>query len=292
MKRLAPNASLAQSVIENPVYRNVASTFAGSDAYMALEQLLDVVDNPAFDLVIVDTPPASHALELFDAPERILALLQSRALDYLAEPVRILGLATSRLTGGLASIVLEGLERITGLSLLRDISSLATDFASVAPAFRRRAQSIHDLMRRDETRYVLLAAPEPHMTTDTLGFASDVHAFGINLDAVIVNRVLKLSQLPSPLPEDTRRAQTPGGQWSATLARNLVTCARELEILTEAQESVIEALHAGIAAETGSRPQPLWLELPALFPPPTTLAHIERLARGFGAAPTLAADWA
>ncbi|MDG2306367.1 MAG: ArsA-related P-loop ATPase [Candidatus Binatia bacterium] len=294
--RLAPNFTVADRVLENPVYRNVAGAFAGSDAYMALEQLLDIVDNPAFDLIVVDTPPASHALELFDAPERILALLNSRALEYLSEPIRILGGATSRFTRGILSAVLDGLERMTGLSLLGDISSLATDFAGVAPAFRRRAESIHDLMRKDDTRYVLLASPDPHAARDTVQFAADIDEFGIALEAVVVNRVLRVSTDELPVPASEPVAVPSGEGWSATLARNLVTCARELEVLQDSQRAVIDALRIGLAEIRGSgeeepATEPIWLELPALSPAPTTLAQIERLARGFASPPDLAMEW-
>src|SRR5215472_4756405 len=90
--RLSPTGAVAERVLGNPVYRNIAGAFAGSDAYMALEQLLYIANNGQYDLIIVDTPPATHALELFDAPERILALLNSPALDYLEQPARIIGL--------------------------------------------------------------------------------------------------------------------------------------------------------------------------------------------------------
>lgn len=297
VRRLSPNPNVAQRVLENPVYRNVAGAFAGSDAYMALEQLLDIVDNPEFDLIVVDTPPASHALELFDAPERILALLNSKALEYLAEPIRILGVATSRFTRGILAAVLEGLERITGLTLLGDISALATDFGDVAPAFRARAESIHSLLRQNDTRYVLLASPDPHAARDTVQFAADIDEFGIDLDAVVVNRVLRMSteELATPSAEPVA---VPSGQgWSATLARNLVTCARELESLQDAQRHVIDSLRIGLAevrrAGANETPrEPIWLELPALSPPPTTLAQVERLARGFASPPELAAEWA
>lgn len=295
VRRLAPSDAVAESVIANPVYRNVAGAFAGSDAYMALEQLLDVVDNPDFDLIVVDTPPASHALELFDAPERILALLGSRALEYLSEPVRILGIATSRFTRGILAGVLDALERMTGLSLLSDISALATDFAGVAPAFQRRAESIHGLLRRDDTRYVLLASPDPHASRDTVQFAADVDEFGIDLDAVVVNRVLRMSaeDLPAPSPEPV--AVPSGKGWSAGLARNLVACARDLEALQDSQRQVIDSLRIGLAEIRGRGPErtgdPIWLELPALTPPPTTLRQIDRLARGFASPPELAVEW-
>jgi len=293
VRRLSPNRRLAESVLQNPVYRNVAGAFAGSDAYMALEQLLDVVANPAFDLIVVDTPPASHALELFDAPDRILALLNSRALEYLSEPIRILGVATSRFTRGVLSGVLGMLERVTGMTLLRDISALASDFASVAPAFRERAESIHALLRDDTTRYVLMASADPHAARDTVQFAADVSEFGIELDAVVVNRVLRL---PTPATESRRPAEAPPAppaRWPATLSRNLVASARELAAVQRAQRAVIEALRSGIASVSSGnadeeRREPLWAELPALTPAPTTLEGIDELARGFASAPATA----
>lgn len=293
VRRLAPTTVVADRVLENPVYRNVAGAFAGSDAYMALEQLLDIVDNPEFDLIVVDTPPASHALELFDAPERILALLNSRALEYLSEPIRILGVATSGFTRGILAAVLQGLERLTGLSLLSDISALADDFAGIAPAFRNRAESIHRRMRQSDTRYVLLASPDPHAARDTVQFAADIDAFGIGLDAVVVNRVLRLSN-DELIPVPSEPAAVPSGKgWSASLARNLVVCARELQALQDSQRDVIDALRSGLADVCHRGPhEPTWLELPALSPAPTTLRQIEKLARGFASPPELEVEWA
>jgi anion-transporting ArsA/GET3 family ATPase len=264
------------------VYRNVAGAFAGSDAYMALEQLLDIVATGDFDLVVVDTPPASHALELFDAPERILALLNSRALEYLGEPVRILGGASSRLARGLLSAVLSGLERMTGLSLLRDISALATDFGAVTPGFRQRAEAIRALLRAPSTRYVLLAAPDPHGARDILSFAAEVDRAGVSIDAVVVNRVLQFAPLAreSAPSRDGTAAATPRRPWPAALARHLVACARDLDTLRAAQRAVIDALRQGLLHAGRSTPDVrVWVELPALSPAPTSLDGIVALAR-------------
>jgi anion-transporting ArsA/GET3 family ATPase len=258
---------------------------------MALEQLLDIVQSSAFDLVVVDTPPASHALELFDAPERILALLDSRALEYLGEPMRILGGASSRLARGLLSAVLTGLERMTGLSLLSDISALATDFGAVVPGFRERARAIRALLRADDTRYVLLAAADPHATRDLVAFAREVERAGVTLDAVVVNRVLSFTLddqsvatahgSAAPSATTSREATTTTRRrWSATLARHLVACAKDLDTLRAAQRAVIEGLRDGLLPASGTdREAPVWVELPALSPAPTTLDGIVALAR-------------
>ena len=289
VRRLSPSPALAERVLANPVYRNIAGAFAGSDAYMALEQLLDIVGDPAYELVIVDTPPATHALELFDAPERILALLNSRALEYLEEPARILGVGTSRLARGLLSAVLAGLERITGLPLLRHVSALAADFGLISPAFRTRAESIRALLRAADTSYAMVAAPDPHGADEILAFAGEVHRLGIDVSLVVVNRVLKLGQAAraqpgAPPPGEAREPL----EWSATLARNLVACAHDVETLIAAERSVIDALKAGFAQLDGgasgraSSERP-WLELPAIFPAPTSLAGIWKLAQALQA---------
>ena len=161
--------------------------------------------------------------------------MNSRALEYLGEPVRILGGASSRIARGLLSAVLAGLERMTGLSLLSDISALATDFGAVTPGFRRRAEAIRELLRAPTTRYVLLAAPDPHATRDILRFARRSGAPASTIDAVVVNRVLRSRRRGRRHRrrhgEPARGAAPAAPRWSASLARNLVACAQDLDTL-------------------------------------------------------------
>jgi len=195
-----------------------------------------------------------------------------------------------------SSAVLAGLERMTGLSLLRDISTLATDFGIVSPGFKERAQRIRGLLRASDTRYVLLAAPDPHGASDILKFAAEVDRAGVFVDAVVVNRVLRV---PEPAagrsPDDEagagaeRRSGRERPRWSATLARHLVACAKDLETLRAAQQAVVEQLRAGLAAideraGRGAGRTRSWVELPALTPAPTSLAGIVALARALGEA--------
>ncbi|MFM8413080.1 MAG: ArsA family ATPase [Alphaproteobacteria bacterium] len=285
VRRLAPTHDLAERILANPVYRNVAGAFAGSDAYMSLEQVLDLAAGSDHDLVVVDTPPASHALELFDAPQKVLALLQSRALEYLEDPTRILGNATSRIARGVLSGVVMALERMTGLTLMRDLSALASDFSEVAPRFRERAASIRDLLHAPTTRYALVTAPDPHGADDVLAFAGEVDRLGIRCDAVVVNRVLALDTAPSSARRPGGRAgqaAKAGPEIPVALSRRLVECATDLAAIAEGQRRVVTRLREGLddldLARGGTAPR-LWLELPALRPAPVTLAEITDLAR-------------
>ncbi|HAC81640.1 MAG TPA: hypothetical protein DCG06_15180 [Deltaproteobacteria bacterium] len=285
VRRLSGGSTLATAILENPIYRNVAGAFAGSDSYMALEQLLEIAEDDRFDLVVVDSPPATHALELFDAPDRILALLESNALDYLSEPLRLVGAATGRIAQGILTTLVVALERMTGMHLMRDISQLATDFATIAPAFRQRAEAIRDLLHGEETRFVLVSAPEPHIAPELLTFAHQVDQAGIPIDSVILNRVFDLAYLGSagdlPLDPETKTNRKPAG-WSAGLARKLVQCNRDLEMVEDEQRRWISELRDGMQA-VGTHPEArLWMELPTLTPAPTTLRGVQAIAARLG----------
>ena len=45
-----------------------------------MEKLDSVQKDPRFDLVILDTPPTTNALDFLDAPERLVEALDSAAI--------------------------------------------------------------------------------------------------------------------------------------------------------------------------------------------------------------------
>ena len=55
-----------------------------------------MLDDPSYDLVVLDTPPTSDALDFLDAPERLIEALDSPAMRWLVdafEPAPALGLS-------------------------------------------------------------------------------------------------------------------------------------------------------------------------------------------------------
>jgi anion-transporting ArsA/GET3 family ATPase len=79
VRGLATTPEQAARVLENRLYQNLSSTLAGTAEYMAIEQVQRLAEDPIYDLLVVDTPPARHAVDFLDAPRRLLALLDSRA---------------------------------------------------------------------------------------------------------------------------------------------------------------------------------------------------------------------
>ena len=103
IRRHAPDATLRDQVLANPLYQNITGRFVHSHDYLAMERLHELHASGRFDLVIIDTPPSRNALDLLDAPGRMKEFFGSRLLRWLTVPYR------SRLfTAGVEAVLPSG----------------------------------------------------------------------------------------------------------------------------------------------------------------------------------------
>ena len=87
--RHAANDAQADAIRRNPLYRSLASALGGTQEYMAMERLYELHATDAYDVVVVDTPPTRNALELLDAPERLLRFLATASCAPSSRPTRL-----------------------------------------------------------------------------------------------------------------------------------------------------------------------------------------------------------
>src|SRR5262245_14561424 len=161
---LASTPEQARRVLDNRLYQNLSGTLAGSAEYMAVETVLRLAETGKHDLLVVDTPPARHAVDFLDAPRRLLALLDSRAFAILKDPTSILPGAASRLAQFVLTGVLRGLERFTGIGLVREIGDFVGVIEDLTGALRTRVAEVDALLKGDATSLLLITAPEPRLT--------------------------------------------------------------------------------------------------------------------------------
>ena len=84
----APDERTRDSVLANPIYRELSNAVAGSQEYMAMEKLHELHREGRYDLLVLDTPPTRNALDFLDAPRKLAAFIDSPSLQLLAGPGR------------------------------------------------------------------------------------------------------------------------------------------------------------------------------------------------------------
>jgi anion-transporting ArsA/GET3 family ATPase len=181
--RHAPSASVADALLANPFYQRVSTTFAGSTEYMAVEELCRLAESGEHDLIVLDTPPAAHALDFVRAPERIDRLLDPEVAAWFARPYGVW-----RSAGAGARFVLRRLEHVAGKSTLRDISAFFVALDALVGGVIARTRQVRALLARD-AGFALVAAPRQLVLAETEVLRSNLAGHAAPLVAAIVNRV-------------------------------------------------------------------------------------------------------
>lgn len=181
----APSEHQRQTILANRFYRNIAESMSGAHEYMAMEKLYELHADDRFDLVVVDTPPTTNAIDFLEAPDRIRRFLDHRLYSVLVTPTG--GLA--RVANAAARTFLRSVARIVGASVVDDAIEFFAAFDGMEEGFRARAAAVERLLRADETAFVAVATPRPDVVRDVLAFSGLLRGTGIDTDAVVVNRV-------------------------------------------------------------------------------------------------------
>lgn len=189
VERFADGPEARDRILENPIYRHASDALAGSVEYSAMEKVYEVYGDAEFDLIVVDTPPAEHALDFLEAPQRLLEFLDSRLVQVLIHPAFAAGRFGFRLFQRGARRVLQLIERLTGFGFLEDISEFLLAFEGMARGFRERAEKVRTLLLGPETAFVLVAGPGRESQSQALEFLDRLEAFGVPLSGTLINRV-------------------------------------------------------------------------------------------------------
>jgi len=267
VRGLATTPEQATRVLENRLYQNLSSTLAGTAEYMAIESVQRLVEEGKHELVVVDTPPARHAVDFLDAPRRLLALLDSRAFAILKDPTTILPAAGSRIAHMLLTGVLRGLERFTGMTLVREIGDFVGAIEALMGALRTRVAQTQALLRSDATSLVLVTAPEPRLTSETSALVTALAEVELRLDGVVVNRALSQAEFGVDVVPPTLPVAL-----DAALERRLRRTFEDLQRLARRERATL----APLLALTGA---PILAEVPLLTAAPATLDELVALGR-------------
>jgi len=227
VNRYAPAGAAREAILGNRIYRNLSDALSGVGDYMAMEKLLELHRAPDADLVVLDTPPATEAIDFLDAPRRLLELLNSRAVTLLGRSGGSL-LRGLRMVDFAARTVLSAFDRATGLHLLGDVQSFVESFGGMYEGFAERAQSAAALLRSDETMIVVVTTAAAARIAQTHEFVTALESAGLRVEAVVVNRVM------AELPDHSEIARA---KISPALKRKLTRNLRDFAALKELEGS-------------------------------------------------------
>ncbi len=187
VRRFAPDARTAQTILDNAYYQYFSTSLAGAQEYVAIEQVRALIDEGGFDLVILDTPPAAHAIDFLDAPDRLVSGLGSRAVQMLRTDGDDAGFG-ARLTRGGRGLILRGLNKLTGGPFIEELTRFLAVFGSIIDALQASGEAVKARLRADDTRFFLVTSPTRSNVDEAVRFRGQLTERGFPLGGVILNR--------------------------------------------------------------------------------------------------------
>jgi anion-transporting ArsA/GET3 family ATPase len=189
VKAQARTPQQAEAILANKLYQTLSTAMAGSLEYMAMEKVYELFNSKRFDVVVLDTPPTSNALDFLHASSRILDVLDNNAMKIVLGPMLRAGKAGFKLLALPAGLALRTLARFTGADFLRDLTAFMMAFEGMYQGFKERAAKVKALFISREAAFVLVTSPNPLTIQEALFFHKALAADGIGTAAVVVNRV-------------------------------------------------------------------------------------------------------
>ncbi|MGD0676050.1 MAG: ArsA-related P-loop ATPase [Polyangiaceae bacterium] len=197
IRKYASTPERAGRLLNNKLYKYVSTSLAGTQEYMAMEKLVAVQSDPRFDLIVLDTPPTTNALDFLDAPERLVEALDSTAMGWILQAFESTGRVSLNLFARSASAVLRSIARIAGAGFLEAMAEFLTELNDLFGGFRQRAVAVQTALRSPEVTFVLVTSPAPMSIEEVLYFSDRLESASLSRGAFVVNRF----RLPPPHAE-------------------------------------------------------------------------------------------
>ncbi len=183
--RYARTPEQADTILGNRLYQNLSGALSGTQEYMAMEKLYELVNSGEFDVVVVDTPPTRNALDLLDAPRRLTRFLENRLFRAILVPTRM----SMKAVGVATQALLRTIARVAGAEIVQDAVTFFQAFDGMEDGFRTRAAAVRELLADPGTAYVLVTSARPDAVEEASFFAEKLAERDVAVAALVVNRI-------------------------------------------------------------------------------------------------------
>jgi anion-transporting ArsA/GET3 family ATPase len=248
--RYASDEETRKRIFQNRIYQQISSSLAGSHEYAAIAKLYEISRANRYELIVLDTPPTSNALDFLEAPERMTEAIDSPAIHWFVKPYMEAGRFSLKAVGMGAAFVLKRLARFVGSAFLEDMAQFFVEFNAILGGFRERAKEVAEVLRRPDVAFVIVSGAETLTVDEAVFFYERLAASRMPLGGFVVNRVHHAGPPPPPRAELieklTARRELAGFSPDdvVQVAADLDRTYRELQTLAEMDERQIARLRA------------------------------------------------
>lgn len=188
VRKAANHDPSSERLFQNNLYRELTTTLSGSQEFTSLENLLTAVNSGKFDVIVLDTPPAQHAIDFLNAPQKLALIFTEGVAKWFRDPKGKKENFWSGLVQTGTKQMLKILERLTGSQFISELADFFQKIHLWQDKIESRAIQAHRLLVSPGTHFLLVTGFDEAKFKESLGFAQEIKKNGYRLSGVVVNR--------------------------------------------------------------------------------------------------------
>lgn len=181
--RTHASEEVAERLIAHQFFSTLTRRFPASQSYAAADNMTTVATSGEWEVIVVDTPPASGGVEFFNAPSAMADLVNGRLVTALGG-----GRDQPTALGRAAGPVVKLAEKIVGSDLLTELASFLRDLKTTSAGLVERAEQIEAVFA--ESTLVIVTTFDPSSLSEARAFASDLPGQAPDPELLVLNRVV------------------------------------------------------------------------------------------------------
>ncbi|MBN2694433.1 ArsA family ATPase [bacterium] len=176
-------------LFENSAYKAFSSSLPGTQEFAAMNLLAEIAQKKEYDLIVLDTPPTTNALDFFSAPERLFNIFENQFTKLLIQMYEKSGGIFLKFFQFSSQFILKGLSKFVGVETLEVIASFLFHISDLMDGIKVRSLELHKLFKSKDVAFYIITSPQKTSLEEALFFQKEIEKYDFNLAGFIVNRV-------------------------------------------------------------------------------------------------------
>ena len=213
---------IQQQKLKNTVlYANMSNMIYGLQEYTAYEWVTRMIQAGKYDFIVLDTPPAAHAKDFFNVPDKVKNLMESRVFQIFMPKKK----------NWFTSVMnFSWVEKLLGERIFSESRIFFETFATLRDRILERCEWLSRFFTQQEVAVVAVSTVEPFAQFELQGLIAFLKQKRIPLQSVILNQV----EVRQSAAQDATLTE-----YQEYLSENPVL-ANKIKLLHERREGLVE----------------------------------------------------
>ncbi len=177
-----------KQLFKNKAYKSFSTDLAGVYEFAAMDVLWEVYSSNEYDIIILDTPPTSNALDFFTYPERILDTIDNKIAKILILVYKKTKKFNFSFINIPTQILLRTINKFTGIEMLETLSAFLYYFSDLLDIVKIKSKEVNILLKSLDVSYFVVSSPNYSCINEAKFFRDELIKKSFNFEAFIINK--------------------------------------------------------------------------------------------------------